>query len=227
MPERPARKGLVALGFVALILMLCQGCVYLRLSRAIAQLKEPEDYVRFEESAQGWVGTLNEPVVLLGDLYVLLSSSPKEIKPGIYEYTFSKTGTDDRLPWGVHLWTDTKGRISAFRLPKRLGDILGLDFIREGLKALGYSSTSITRKTLYMEVKHSLSREAIDELMGLPLRQENGQLFYRFSQPGGHLDVTVWADENVQRIELLSGALKIDATFTEPDPTDPQHPGRR
>lgn len=164
------------------ILLSCSGCIFIRLSRVLVQMKEPERHLEVNLEQHPFKARWLHPIVLLSDVETLLSK--RAIPEGDHVLLkFQKSGPQDREPWGIRLWVDSQQRITHFEMPKRLGLVLGNDFIMRAIEAVGRAEVSIGKRRIYMDLKAEVEESQVLSLMGRAMTEETTE--GRFIQGGG------------------------------------------
>lgn len=197
------------------VLFLLSGCVYLRLSRALVQLKYPEENLGIEEKDGTMYLKLLNPMVQTGDLSALFGVPPKKTGERQYQYTFSKKGASDRLPWDINMWADDKDRISRMEVPPMVYRIFGKETILDGIRALGYSTASIRKRTLYLSMTRCVSMADVEELMGKPPVSSGEKRVYAFDYAGSVLRISFSGNNLLRMAVLESGANTVEITCPE------------
>lgn len=211
------RHSFVFLRLVAILFLLpfLSGCVYLRLASCASQLEKLDRYFAFEEKEEGFFGRFKRPVLYIQDLKLILGSEPKKTpEPLMYAYTFSKSKGNDIEPWEISFMADRKKRILSFLLPPKLLDILGADFIKAGMKAVGKGKIDIREKRLHFSMTEKLKLEQVLRLLGTPLKREDSQLHYVFTSGDSRLVISIVHEKDeVQMIRIQSGAFSAFCRF--------------
>lgn len=200
---------------ILLVAFLLSGCIFFRLSRVLVQMKEPERYLEVDLEAERFDATLVHPVVLLGDVEFLLSKTASTMGDDHKAFIFAKNGPSDRLPWKFEVKLDGRERITAFLLPPRLSSVLGNAFIMRGIEAVGRAEVSIGKRTVYMTMKESLSKEQVLQLFGAPEGEEGGFLRYSFGSGEGALKVhfELLDSGRAKAMLMSSGRNHLDMKF--------------
>ncbi len=225
LPKKPPtiawrfRRGALPVA-AALALLLLPGCIFLRLSRALDDFRTPRAAVVFAKDKEGWEGRVQNPIALLSDVEYVLGIKTEKVAEGHYRYEFSKSGPADRQPWNADLYVDAEGRITAVRLPPRLHEVLGEDFLYAFIRALGRSSVAVSEKTLRLEMAEELEFSKLFELMGAASEKQEDRSVYRFNQGGLSYVVQAWGTVKVEKmiIDVEPYHLVIAFGVQEPPP---------
>ncbi len=199
--------------FVALLCIGLSGCVYLRLSKAVAQFKYPEQAISSRELNGNLRCSLSEPIVLVTDLNVLLGMTASKIGENSYEYSFNKSGPQDRHPWKFQIWSNKQDIIEEFELPPRVYEIFGKELIIEGIRALGWGEVSLRKRTYFLNIKFKADMPSFIKLMGEPQARDGDIMIYQFESDGSNFEIKVWGKELLQKLVLRSQNLFLESTF--------------
>jgi hypothetical protein len=186
------------------------GCVFIRLSRVLVQMKHPEHYLFVDLKKIPFDAVLVDPIVKLSDLEWLLGKKGQFFDDGAVSFEFKKTGPQDRHPWSLLLWTDAKSRIRRFQTPERLSVVMGNEFLMRSIEAIGKAEVSIRERRVYMVVTHEVQWQQILELMGLPMKRDRGRWRYRFGEEKESFSVTIEGGAMVNRVFMEANHYGID-----------------
>jgi hypothetical protein len=202
--------------FLLCLMLGLSGCIFLRLSRYLVQMKDPEIYLKYDLTQTPFVAELLEPVVFLSDIETLLKKKANVGEGNIRDFVFEKGGKVDRKPWAFRVWVDKKKRIVQFQLPHRFSTILGNDFIVEGMRSVGYAEVSIRKKRVYLEIGALISKAQMLELMGEPKSQAGDQMSYVFDEDKTPMNIEMTLENDLIQLVLLeSNGYSLEATFSD------------
>jgi hypothetical protein len=199
-------------GLSIVLLASLSGCLFLRLSRVLVQMKEPYRFLEVDLESDSFHGTLVEPVVYLKDLETIIGfkAEPKE---GCWLFEFKKLGISDREPWSFLVWTTKKGRVQAFELPARVTAILGNPWVMSGIRAVGKAEVSIREKRVFLEVEEGLTSSQVLELLGKPTERSGHVWTYQFGSVQQPMIIQLEV-EGEEAKSLLMSSGKLSASFT-------------
>lgn len=192
------------------MLLPMTGCVFLRFSRVLVQMKQPERFLRVDLEQVPFDAVLNRPIVLLSDLEWLLGEKGQLTTGGAIAFAFKKSGPQDRLPWTLLLWVDERSRVCRFQVPERLSLVMGNEFLMRSIEAIGKAEVSVGQRRVYMSVEGDVYWRQIEELMGLPMRKEPGRWCYRFGEADESFSVTIEGASVVERVLMEANHYGID-----------------
>lgn len=212
---RKFQSGLKIALLLCLMLAL-SGCIFLRLSRYLVQMKDPEIYLSYDINSTPFVAELLEPVVLLSDIETLLKKKAKLAEGNARDFVFEKGGKADRKPWAFRVWVNQRNKIIKFQLPYRFSTILGNNFILEGMRSVGYAEVSIHKKRVYLEIGSMISKSQMLELMGEPKSQKEDKMYYVFDENKTAMNIEMTLEEDyIEKVLLESNGYSLEATFSD------------
>jgi len=177
-------------------------------------MKEPERYLKYDLKQRPFLAELLEPVVLLSDIETLLKKKATHQPDGAIDFVFEKAGVQDRKPWAFRIWVDQQQRLNKFQLPYRFSEILGNDFIVEGMRAVGYTEVSINKRRAYLAIASEISKTQMLELMGAPATQAKDSMSYRFDEDKTVLNISMLlVGEQIKSALLEANGYSLEVTF--------------
>jgi len=199
------------------IICVLSGCIFFRLSRVLVQLKTPEQYldVKFEDPV--FKARLLQRIIYLSDIETILGKKTSKSDDGYFYLKFKKKDLNDRVPWVIKFWIDSKNLITDFELPKKLTSIITNEVIYNGIKAIGYAEISIGKKRIYLSLNDLVSYAQINQLLGKPLKKIDSISHFNFSSGKTLFNVLVKNEtENIQQILITANNHSIEINFNLP-----------
>ena len=195
------------------VTLMASGCVFLRLSRVLVQMKEPERFLAVDEDHRLFKASLLSPVILLTDLEFVFGK--KALWDGeAWSMTFEKLGPQDRQPWGVRFWLNSKKQLIAFQLPQKLSEVLGHEFVMSAIEAIGRAEVSIGKRRVYMALQASVSEEQVLKLMGAPKDKSVSSfqktLRYEFGNAESLFVASIHVSESVDEVIMETNGYGIE-----------------
>jgi hypothetical protein len=200
---------------VIFLLFCCSGCIFIRLSRVLVQMKTPEEELVVDLNAIPFAAELKNPIVLLSDVETLLHRKAVPCKD-YFRLEFEKSGPQDREPWGINFWCDKGQRIQKFEMPPRLSQIMGNRFIMSAIEAIGYAEVSIGKRRIYMNLRHFVRRDQALELMGKPFEEKDDHLIYKFGEDEGAFVVTMVGKELLSQVVMEANGYGLEVEVMAP-----------
>ena len=195
---------------LAVMTFCLTGCVFIRLSRVLVQMKQPERYLFVDLKKIPFDAVLVDPIVKLSDLEWLLGKKGHLLDDCVLSFEFKKTGPQDRHPWSLLFWTDAQSRIRRIQTPERLSVVMGNEFLMRSIEAIGKAEVSIRKRRVYLAVSHEVQWQQILELMGSPLKKEPGRWCYRFGEKIESFSVTIEGEATVGRVVMEANHYGVE-----------------
>jgi len=195
------------------VALTLSGCMFLRLSRVLVQMKEPSRFLDANLTGKSFHGKLREPVVYLADIEAIVGLKAQK-RDDHWCFEFRKLGPSDREPWYFLVWTHEKGRVTAFELPPRVTTILGNPWVMSGIAAIGRAEVSIRQRRVFLKVEEVLTVAQVLELLGQPIETEPKRWVYRFGSPDQPMVLELqMAPTGAEHLLMSSGKLSAYFTF--------------
>jgi hypothetical protein len=206
-----------------LLMFLGSGCVFLRLSRVLVQMKEPERFLEVDQNHTGFKASLLSPIILLTDLEFVFGK--KAVWDGeAWKMTFEKMGPQDRQPWGVRFWVNDKKQLMAFQLPQKLSGVLGHEFVMKAIEAIGRGEVSIGKRRVYMDLQARVTEDQVLQLMGAPKSIETAASkktwLYEFGESKNPFMVSIHVSKSVDLVVMDTNGYGIEVMVKKLETND-------
>lgn len=202
------KKALIAI----IALGILTGCVFLRLSRVLVQMKEPSRYLVVSSSNNFYEAKLVRPVFYISDIEYLLGKKLNYNRnKGNYYLEYSKKDLKDRKPWRILFWEDKHKKMIQFRLPNKLTEVIGNEIIQRGIAAVGHAEVSISNRTVYMKMKANITLEQTISLMGEPVKKIKSKYHFDFYSDNTFFNAVIsYKNQFVNHVHISANGYYLD-----------------